>query len=78
MNPETMWNISVLRSALVQLGNAEIQAERIMAMHSNRISQRQIAKALGISPTSVCRIIAAAKALSVRAAASREKNVGPS
>ncbi|MBD8555631.1 helix-turn-helix domain-containing protein [Rhizobium sp. CFBP 8762] len=62
-----MWNINVLRTSLVHLTAAQRQGERILTMHSNGMSQRLIAKALGVSAGSVWRVITSAKARSLRA-----------
>ncbi|PLU23213.1 hypothetical protein BMJ31_15305 [Sinorhizobium medicae] len=67
-NPESMWNINILRSSLVQPGPAQLQSDRIIAMHSNGISQTEIAKTLGISSSSVSRIVSSARVISARTA----------
>ena len=61
-NPETMWNISILRSPKNQRGPVQLQAALIKEMHSNRIPLKQIAETLGFGRGSVCRVLAQLKA----------------
>lgn len=61
-----MWNINILRSSLAHPGPAQLQSDRVIAMHLNGISQNQIAKTLGIGSSSVSRIVSSARAISAR------------